>query len=62
PDDASAIDYDYLFFVHDRHQGNLEASRRCLVWEMGLVDQMDERERAEFRLLVPTRPSPADSP
>ena len=48
PDDASAIDY--LFFVHDRHQGNLDASRRYLAWEMGLVDQMDEQERAEFRV------------
>jgi rhodanese-related sulfurtransferase len=29
--DAEAIDY--LFFVHDRHDGNLESSRHYLAWE-----------------------------
>ncbi|KAA3629880.1 MAG: rhodanese [Proteobacteria bacterium] len=48
PDTAAAIDY--LFFVHDRHEGNLEASRRYLAWEQGLVAQLDGDERAEFRL------------
>ncbi|MBO0905904.1 rhodanese-like domain-containing protein [Jiella sonneratiae] len=48
PDDAAAIDF--LSFVHDRHDGNLEASRRYLAWETGLVAQLDEAERAEFRL------------
>lgn len=51
PSDAEAIDY--LFFVHDRHDGNLEASRRYLDWETGLVAQLDARERAEFSLIVP---------
>lgn len=55
PDDASAIDY--LFFVHDRHQGNPEASRRYLAWETGLVNQMDEMERAELRPVVPDGPA-----
>ncbi len=51
PTDADAIDH--LFFVHDRHDGNLEASRRYLAWETGLVRQMDDMERAEFRLIAP---------
>lgn len=50
PSDADAIDH--LFFVHDRHAGNLEASRAYLAWEMGLVAQMDERERAVFKPLM----------
>src|SRR5690606_2889623 len=32
PPDAECIDY--LFFVHDRHSGNKEASRRYLEWEV----------------------------
>ncbi len=48
PSDAEAIDY--LFFVHDRHDGNLDAARRYLAWEHGLIAQLDAEERAEFRL------------
>lgn len=48
PSDADCIDY--LFFVHDRHDGNLEASRRYLAWETGLLAQLDEQERATFAL------------
>lgn len=48
PDDASCIDY--LFFVHDRHDGNLEASRRYLAWETGLLAQLDEQERRTFAI------------
>lgn len=48
PPDSEAIDY--LFFVHDRHDGNLEASRRYLAWEQGLLAQLDDQERAEFAL------------
>ncbi|WP_026380452.1 rhodanese-like domain-containing protein [Afifella pfennigii] len=48
PPDAERIDY--LFFVHDRHDGNLEASRRYLAWETGLVAQLTPAERAQFRL------------
>ncbi len=51
PSDAEAIDH--LFFVHDRHDGNLEASRRYLAWETGLVAQLDPHERAEFDLAMP---------
>lgn len=39
---------DYLFFVHDRHDGNKEAARRYLEWETGLLAQLDEQERREF--------------
>jgi rhodanese-related sulfurtransferase len=48
PADADCIDF--LFFVHDRHDGNKEAARRYLEWETGLVRQLDERELADFRL------------
>jgi rhodanese-related sulfurtransferase len=51
PGDADAIDT--LWFVHDRHDGNLEASRRYLAWEQGLVAQLDQDERAEFRIEGP---------
>lgn len=52
PDDPSdRASVDYLFFVHDRHQGNLDAMRGYLAWETGLVDQLDERDRAVFRLV-----------
>jgi len=47
PPDADCIDY--LFFVHDRHAGNLEACRQYLAWETGLLDQMDEQEKGVFK-------------
>jgi len=48
PADAQAIDH--LFFVHDRHDGNLDAARRYLAWELGLIAQCDTDELATFRL------------
>ncbi|MFQ1084220.1 rhodanese-like domain-containing protein [Bordetella trematum] len=48
PPDAECIDY--LFFVHDRHDGNKAAARQYLAWETGLLQQIDARERATFRL------------
>lgn len=48
PSDEDCIDF--LFFVHDRHDGNLEASRRYLAWEVGLVPKLDEEERATFAI------------
>lgn len=48
PVDADCIDY--LFFVHDRHDGNKEAARQYLAWETGLVPQLDAQELAEFQL------------
>ncbi|MFJ1300320.1 rhodanese-like domain-containing protein [Pseudomonadota bacterium AL_CKDN230030165-1A_HGKHYDSX7] len=48
PPDAQCIDY--LFFVHDRHDGNKEAARQYLAWEVDLVHRIDAAERAAFRL------------
>ncbi|MES2188036.1 MAG: rhodanese-like domain-containing protein [Pseudomonadota bacterium] len=48
PADADAIDY--LFFVHDRHDGNLDAARRYLEWETGLLAQCTADELGTFRL------------
>jgi hypothetical protein len=45
---------DFLHFVHDRHDGNLDASRRYLTWEQGLIAQLDDAERASFRLASPS--------
>ena len=47
---ADALCIDFLFFVHDRHDGNKEAARRYLAWETGLVQQLDAQELAEFQL------------
>lgn len=48
PSTEEAIDF--LQFVHDRHDGNLDASRRYLAWEQGLIAQLDAEERAAFVL------------
>ena len=48
PSDDQCIDY--LFFVHDRHTGNLEAAQGYLDWELGLIDQLDEQERGFYQL------------
>ena len=48
PPDAECIDY--LFFVHDRHAGNREAMRQYLAWETGLIAQLDEQDKASFRI------------
>lgn len=48
PSDTHAIDY--LLFVHDRHDGNLDACRRYLAWEQGLIVQISPEERRQFRL------------
>ena len=48
PDPEAALDF--LSFVHDRHDGNLAASRQYLAWEQGLIAQLDEAERAAFAL------------
>ena len=53
PADADCIDY--LFFVHDRHDGNKDAARRYLAWETQLVSQLDARDRASYRLPAPGR-------
>ena len=48
PADSERIDF--LFFVHDRHEGNKAAARAYLEWETGLLNQLDAHERASFRL------------
>jgi rhodanese-related sulfurtransferase len=49
PADADCIDF--LFFAHDRHEGNAEAARQYLAWETGLLGQIDEQERGVFRIV-----------
>jgi rhodanese-related sulfurtransferase len=41
---------DYLFFVHDRHEGNREAAMQYLAWETHLIEQLDAQELAAFRV------------
>ena len=48
PPHAECIDY--LFFVHDRHAGKREAMKQYLAWETNLVNQLDEQDRASFRI------------
>jgi len=53
PTDKECIDY--LFFVHDRHDGNLDAARQYLQWEVGLLAQLDEQERSILKPLMPIK-------
>jgi rhodanese-related sulfurtransferase len=46
PSDADCIDF--LFFTHDRHDGNAAAARQYLDWELGLLAQLDAQERGVF--------------
>jgi rhodanese-related sulfurtransferase len=48
PSDSECIDY--LFFVHDRHAGNREAMRQYLAWETGLIAQLENDDRALFKV------------
>jgi rhodanese-related sulfurtransferase len=48
PGDADCIDY--LFFVHDRHDGNKDAARRYLAWETGLMAQLGPQDSAAWRI------------
>lgn len=57
PPDEKCIDY--LFFVHDRHDGNLAAARAYLDWETGLLAQLDDQERAALKPALSLR---RDSP
>ncbi|HXS52381.1 MAG TPA: rhodanese-like domain-containing protein [Usitatibacter sp.] len=50
PTDAECIDY--LFFVHDRHEGNKDSARRYLAWETQLLSQLDEQELGAYRLVM----------
>lgn len=53
PRDAERIDF--AFFAHDRHAGNLAASRDYLAWEKGLVGRLDRHERAVFNIAPAAR-------
>ena len=46
PTDADRLDF--LFFVHDRHLGNAQASRDYLNWELGLIGQLKDWELGLF--------------
>ncbi|MCT9123042.1 rhodanese-like domain-containing protein [Cupriavidus gilardii] len=48
PADRDCIDY--LFFVHDRHDGNKAAARQYLAWETNLISQLDDAELGSYRL------------
>ncbi|PKU26535.1 rhodanese-like domain-containing protein [Telmatospirillum siberiense] len=48
PPDSERIDF--LFFTHDRHEGNKAAARQYLAWELGLLERLDRQELASFRL------------
>ncbi len=51
PPDEACIDF--LFFVHDRHQGNQEAMRGYLSWEEALPAQIAADGDANFNVRVP---------
>jgi len=48
PADADRIDF--LFFTAARHDGDAEAARAYLAWEIGLIAQLDAQERGAFRI------------
>jgi rhodanese-related sulfurtransferase len=48
PPDAACIDF--LFFVHDRHQGNQQAMRDYLSWEEALPAQIEADGDAKFQV------------
>lgn len=48
PADAERIDF--VFHTLGRNEGNLDAARAYLKWEIDLTKQLDAQERASFRL------------
>jgi rhodanese-related sulfurtransferase len=54
PPDAACIDF--LFFVHDRHQGNEQAMRGYLSWEEALPAQIAADGDAHFQVRLPSGP------
>jgi rhodanese-related sulfurtransferase len=48
PPDADCIDF--LFFTAARHDGDADAARAYLTWEIGLIAQLDAQERGAFRI------------
>ncbi len=50
PADEDCIDH--LFFTAERHTGNAAHSHQYLDWEINLVNQIDEQERAVFTVVL----------
>lgn len=48
PPDDECIDF--VFFTAGRHEGNREAALQYLKWEVDLLEQLDEDEKAAFRI------------
>ena len=48
PSDRERIDF--VFHTLGRNEGNLDAARAYIAWEVGLVDQLDAQERGSFRV------------
>ena len=51
PTDAEQLDF--LFFVHDRNDGNEQAMRDYLDWEEGLPAQIEEDGDARYQVFTP---------
>jgi rhodanese-related sulfurtransferase len=54
PDDADRIDF--LFWTHDRHDGNFDAMRSYLSWETALPPRIVEDGTAGFRVAATQAP------
>lgn len=48
PSDSERIDF--IFHTLGRNDGNLDAARAYLAWEINLVNQLDDQERSAFRI------------
>jgi 3-mercaptopyruvate sulfurtransferase SseA len=48
PPDNERIDF--IFHTLGRNEGNLDAARAYLAWEIALADQLDAQERGSFRV------------
>jgi rhodanese-related sulfurtransferase len=55
PPDADRIDF--LFWNHDRHQGNADAMRAYLQWEQDLPAQIARDGTLELAIVKPVRPA-----
>ena len=41
---------DFVFHTLGRNEGNLDAARAYIAWEVGLVARLDDQERSTFRI------------
>ncbi|KRE06915.1 hypothetical protein ASE63_23465 [Bosea sp. Root381] len=58
PRDAKRIDY--LFWLHDRHSGNLASSRAYLDWELGLPSAVGGPDSTGFSIAAPPQARAAE--